>query len=125
MAAASPVEEVKARVDLVDLIGSTLALQRSGRSYRALCPFHAEKTPSFYVFPETQTWKCFGCGVGGDAFSYVMQRDNLDFGDALRELAARAGVTLESHADPVQQEAHERLYRINETAAPPDRRDAA
>jgi DNA primase len=117
MAAASPVEEVKARLDLVDLIGSTLALQRSGRSYRALCPFHAEKTPSFYVFPETQTWKCFGCGVGGDAFSYVMQRDNLDFGDALRELAARAGVTLESHADPVQQEAHERLYRINETAA--------
>ena len=56
-----------------------LALQRSGRSYRALCPFHAEKTPSFYVFPETQTWKCFGCGVGGDAFSYLMQRDNLDF----------------------------------------------
>jgi DNA primase len=117
MAAGSPVEEVKARTDLVDLIGSTVALQRSGRSYRALCPFHAEKTPSFYVFPETQTWKCFGCGVGGDAFSYVMQRDNLEFGDALRELAARAGVTLETHVDPTRQEAHERLYRANEAAA--------
>ena len=117
MAAGSPVEEVKARVDLVDLIGSTATLQRSGRSYRALCPFHAEKTPSFYVFPETQTWKCFGCGAGGDAFSYVMQRDHLEFGDALRELAARAGVTLETHVDPARQEAHERLYRANEAAA--------
>ena len=114
---ASPVEEVKSRVDLVDLIGSTVALRQAGRSYRALCPFHSEKTPSFYVFPETQTWKCFGCGVGGDAFSFLMQRDNLEFGEALRELAARAGVTLESHADPVRQEADDRLRRANEAAA--------
>ncbi|HZS01858.1 MAG TPA: DNA primase [Chloroflexota bacterium] len=115
--AASPVEEVKARVDLVDLIGSTVALRQAGRSYRALCPFHSEKTPSFYVFPETQTWKCFGCGAGGDAFSFVMQRDNLEFGEALRELAARAGVTLESHGDPARQEADDRLRRANEAAA--------
>src|SRR5438067_1547491 len=117
MAAASPVEEVKARLVLVDLIGSTLALQRSGRSYRGLCPFHSEKTPSFYVFPETQTWKCFGCGAGGDAFSFVMQRDNLEFAEALRDLAARAGVPLESHTDPARQEAHDRLRRANEAAA--------
>jgi DNA primase len=115
--AASPVEEVKARVDLVDLIGSTVALRQSGRSYRGLCPFHSEKTPSFYVFPETQTWKCFGCAAGGDAFSFLMQRDNLEFGEALRELAARAGVTLESHVDPVRQEADDRLRRANEAAA--------
>ncbi|HLH26908.1 MAG TPA: DNA primase [Chloroflexota bacterium] len=115
--AASPVEEVKSRVDLVDLIGSTVALRQAGRSYRALCPFHSEKTPSFYVFPETQTWKCFGCGAGGDAFSFVMQRDNLEFGEALRELAARAGVELESHADPARQEADDRLRRANEAAA--------
>jgi DNA primase len=117
MAAGSPVEEIKARVDLVDLIGGSVPLQRSGRSYRGLCPFHAEKTPSFYVFPETQTWKCFGCGAGGDAFSFLQQRDHLEFGDALRELAARAGVTLESASDPARQEAHERLYRANEAAA--------
>jgi DNA primase len=115
--AASPVEEVKARVDLVDLIGSTVALRQAGRSFRALCPFHGEKTPSFYVFPETQTWKCFGCGAGGDAFSFVMQRDNLEFGEALRDLAARAGVTLESHVDPARQEADDRLRRANEAAA--------
>ncbi|HEY7060577.1 MAG TPA: DNA primase [Chloroflexota bacterium] len=115
--AASSVEEVKARVDLVDLIGSTVALRQSGRSYRGLCPFHSEKTPSFYVFPETQTWKCFGCAAGGDAFSFVMQRDNLEFAEALRDLAARAGVQLESHADPERQEAHDRLRRANEAAA--------
>ena len=115
--AASPVEEVKARVDLVDLIGSTVALRQAGRSYRALCPFHSEKTPSFYVFPETQTWKCFGCGAGGDAFSFVMQRDNLEFGEALRDLAARAGVELESRVDPERQEADDRLRRANEATA--------
>src|ERR687885_18424 len=114
---ASPVEEVKSRVDLVDLIGSTVALRQSGRSYRALCPFHSEKTPSFYVFPETQTWKCFGCGAGGDAFSFLMQRDNLEFGEALRELAARAGVELESRVDPERQEADDRLRRANEATA--------
>lgn len=114
--AASPVEEIKARIDLVDLIGSTVGLQRAGRSYRALCPFHTEKTPSFYVFPETQTWKCFGCGAGGDAFSFIMQRDNVEFAEALRTLAGRAGVRLEA-PDPAREEARDRLLRANEAAA--------
>ena len=115
--AGSAVEEIKARVDLVDLVGSTVALQRSGRSFKGICPFHGEKTPSFYVFPETGTWKCFGCGAGGDAFSFVMRRDNLEFGDALRDLAARVGVTLESQADPAREEAENRLRRAVDAAA--------
>src|SRR5688572_16276840 len=92
--AGSPVEEIKARLDVADLVGQTVALKRSGRSFKGLCPFHGEKTPSFYVFPETGTWKCFGCGEGGDLFTFVQKRDNLDFVEALQSLAQRAGVEL-------------------------------
>jgi DNA primase len=111
------VEEVKARLDLVDVVGSSVPLKRAGSSYKGLCPFHAEKTPSFHVFPETQTWKCFGCGAGGDVFSFVMQRDGVEFAEALRILAARAGVALEGPRDPTRAQADERLQRANEAAA--------
>lgn len=90
----SAVEEIKARLDLAEIIGPSVALKRSGRSFKALCPFHNEKTPSFYVFPDRGSWKCFGCGEGGDVFSFVQKRENLDFVEALRMLAARAGVEL-------------------------------
>ena len=89
------VEEVKNRTDIVELISGYVSLKKAGRNYKGICPFHAEKTPSFVVFPDTQTWHCFGaCGTGGDVFSFFMQREGLDFSEALRELARRAGVLL-------------------------------
>lgn len=88
------IEEVRDRLDIVDVIGDYLRLRRTGKNYRALCPFHSEKTPSFYVSPERQTWHCFGCGKGGDVFSFVMEQEGLSFPETLRLLADRAGVTL-------------------------------
>jgi DNA primase len=93
------VEEIKRRLDLAEYIGRSTALQKSGRNFRGLCPFHNEKTPSFYVFPDRGTWRCFGsCGEGGDLFSFVQKRQNLDFRGALRVLAEEAGVQLSPQA---------------------------
>jgi len=86
--------EIKQKINLVDLIGETVQLRKAGASYKGLCPFHGEKTPSFTVTPARETWKCFGCGRGGDIFNFVMERDAIDFPEALRRLAARAGVEL-------------------------------
>src|SRR6266508_1798711 len=90
----SPVDEIKRRLDLVDVVSQSVALKRAGRTFKGLCPFHAEKTPSFIVFPETGTWRCFGCNQGGDLFSFVMKRDGLEFREVLRLLAERANVAL-------------------------------
>ncbi|MGD9934781.1 MAG: DNA primase, partial [Dehalococcoidia bacterium] len=90
-----PVEEIKRRLEIAEYVGRTVALQRSGRNFKGLCPFHNEKTPSFYVFPDKGTWRCFGqCGDGGDLFSFVLKRDGVDFRTALQELAREAGVPL-------------------------------
>ena len=87
------VAEVKQRIPLTDFVSRTVKLQKSGRNYRGLCPFHTEKTPSFYVFEETATWRCFGsCGEGGDIFSFLQKRENMDFREALEILAREAGV---------------------------------
>jgi DNA primase len=86
--------EIKQKINLVDLIGETVQLRKAGVSYKGLCPFHGEKTPSFTVTPARESWKCFGCGRGGDIFNFVMEREGIDFPEALRRLAARAGVEL-------------------------------
>lgn len=113
------VSEVRERTDIVELIGQHVQLKKAGRSFKGLCPFHGEKSPSFIVFPDSQNFHCFGCGQGGDAFSFLMGIENLDFKDALAELAKRAGVQLTPSA-PVNPEvdAHrQRLIEINELAA--------
>jgi DNA primase len=114
------VDEVKNRTDIVELISSYVPLKKAGRNYKGLCPFHAEKTPSFVVFPDTQTWHCFGaCGTGGDVFRFIMQAEGMDFSEALRELAQRAGVSL---APPTPQsqaadEQREKLLEIHAAAS--------
>lgn len=115
----SVVDEVKERLDIVEVIGRHVHLQKSGRYFKGLCPFHTEKTPSFYVFPDTQGWHCFGCGRGGDLFNFVMEFEGLDFRTALQELARRAGVELQPRT-PEQVEAEsksERLRLLLEAAA--------
>ena len=108
----SATDEIKARVDLVELIGRSIALRRVGSSYRGLCPFHTEKTPSFYVFPHTHTWHCFGCGKSGTAFDWLMEREHLEFGEALRSLAHMTGVALPERRTPEEEAATRRLYDI-------------
>ena len=89
------VDEIKQRLDIVEVIGESVSLRKAGRNYKGLCPFHTEKTPSFVVFPDSGNWHCFGaCATGGDLFNFVMRRENMDFPEALKLLAAKAGVEL-------------------------------
>ncbi len=107
--------EVKSRLSIVDVVGETVQLKKAGTTYKGLCPFHGEKTPSFTVTPSRDSWKCFGCGLGGDVFSFVMQRDSVPFPDALRTLATKAGVEIDERTR--REDAHRgRLREVLETA---------
>ncbi|HZT99876.1 MAG TPA: DNA primase [Ktedonobacteraceae bacterium] len=118
----SIIETIKAKVDVVEEIGLVVALRKSGKSFKGSCPFHNERTPSFYVFAETQTWRCFGCNEGGDIFTFVQKQQGLEFHEALLYLAEKAGVTVEEHGShpPVEgreaSAAKERLRALNEHA---------
>ncbi|MCL0103128.1 DNA primase [Dehalococcoidia bacterium] len=109
--------DIKQRLDIVAVISEYVQLKKAGRNFKALCPFHTEKTPSFFVFPERQSWRCFGCGVGGDLISFVMRKEGLDFGGALKTMAQRAGVPLVEKKTRADEGRSALLYRINETAA--------
>ena len=108
------VDEIKSRLDILEVVSQHTALNRSGRSYKANCPFHQEKTPSFHVFPDRQTWRCFGaCATGGDLFSFVMRAENLDFAEALKRLAQQAGVAVPGRERRSEQQV---AFKINEAA---------
>src|SRR3989440_507799 len=120
----SIIETIKAKVDVVEEIGLVVALQKSGKSLKGLCPFHNERTPSFYVFGESQTWRCFGCNEGGDVFTFVQMQQSLEFREALLYLAEKAGVAVEDYSshnrspeeERESQAAKERLRKLNEDA---------
>jgi DNA primase len=120
----SVIERIKTKLDIVDEIGAVVPLKKSGKAFKGLCPFHGERTPSFYVFPESGTWRCFGCNEGGDLFTFVEKQQGLDFPETLALLAERAGIALgasgpdgEPPVESAETSARKQLRTLNEAAA--------
>src|SRR5881397_3287917 len=117
------IEQIAAANDIIEVIGSYFPLKRAGANFKALCPFHREKTPSFTVSPSRQTFHCFGCGVGGSVFRFVMDYEHVDFPTSVRRLAGRAGIPVieerggSSNDDDRQHEARRALLKLHAEAA--------
>lgn len=114
----SDIDEIKSRLNIVDIIGERVTLKKAGRNLKGLCPFHNEKTPSFTVSPDRQTFHCFGCGKGGSVFDFVMLIEHVDFAEALETLADKAGVTLERRpADTPEAKIKQKILEANHLAS--------
>lgn len=110
------IEELVRRSDIVDIVGSYVQLKRKGRLYSGLCPFHSEKTPSFYVYPETQSFYCFGCGAAGDVINFIKKIDSIDYPEAVKLLAGRAGMPEPAENDQTGR-LRSRVLSMNKDAA--------
>lgn len=108
-------DEIKSKIDIVEFVGQYLPLKKAGRNFRSVCPFHGDKDPSLIVSPDKQIWHCFGCGIGGDVFGFLMKKEGIEFVDALGQLAERAGVELKTR--PRDWGVKSKLLAINELAA--------
>src|SRR3989344_6743485 len=107
------VAEIKERLSIQDIISPYVKLKRAGKSLVGLCPFHKEKTPSFHVSPDRGSWHCFGCGIGGDGFSFIEKVEGVDFKGALKILAEKAGVRVEySNGGPERSEGRDKLRAL-------------
>jgi DNA primase len=112
------VAQVREKTDIVALLQEYITLKKAGRNFKANCPFHGEKTPSFVVSPERQMWHCFGCQKGGDVFTFLMEYEHMEFPEALRTLAEKAGVALQNQKfDSQASSKREKIYEINHLAA--------
>src|SRR5205085_9121054 len=114
---AGVLDDIRAGVDIVDFVGRFVNLKKAGANWKGLCPFHGEKTPSFMVNPKKGIFHCFGCGVGGDVFGFMMRQDRLSFPEAVRALAKTAGVTLPEERGAAPDSGREELLRAMDLAA--------